>query len=126
MRHYQGNNMRLREFTLAVAIGGLVVPVSAWATNSPATVDVLVADGAKKAVLAKLRDPGSAVFDLHISRVSGSPMACGTVNSKNGYGGMAGRQRFISNGMTITVLESEVVAGGLSEVWAKVCRRIGQ
>lgn len=121
MRIYLGGTeVRTDSFIAAVLL--LVFPSGmALADNSPATVDFLVADGAKKAVRAKLRDPNSAVFVVRVSRKSGHPMACGTVNAKNGFGGMSGPERFLSNGATITVLESEMQKGGMNELYAKFC-----
>lgn len=43
-------------------------------------------------VREKLRDPASAEFS-NVRVVSGG-IVCGEVNSKNGYGGYAGKQRF--------------------------------
>lgn len=90
--------------------------------NSPETIDSMVQVGAGDLIRAKLRDPGSAEFgDILISRKSGSPIACGTVNSRNGFGGMTGAQRFISNGATLAFLEEEMESGAMDEVWSRFC-----
>lgn len=90
--------------------------------NSPETIDSMVEVGAKDVIRSKLRDPDSAVFtEFHVSRKSGSPIACGKVNSKNGFGGMTGAQQFISNGATLAFLEEEVVDGGWPEIWNRFC-----
>lgn len=90
--------------------------------NSPETIDSMVEVGAKDLIKSKLRDPDSAVFDqVRVSRKSGHPIACGTVNSKNGFGGMTGAQRFISNGATLAFIEEEMADGAINEVWARFC-----
>ena len=82
----------------------------------------MVEVGAKDLIKSKLRDPDSAVFDqVRVSRKSGHPIACGTVNSKNGFGGMTGAQRFISNGATLAFIEEEMADGAINEVWARFC-----
>lgn len=90
--------------------------------NSPATIDSLVLVGAEDLIRAKLRDPDSAEFgEIRVSRKSGSPIACGTVNSRNGFGGMSGAQRFISNGASLAFLEEEMEGGAMDEVWSRFC-----
>jgi len=75
---------------------------------------------AKTEVSKLLKDPDSAKFeDLRVSRKIGSPVVCGTVNSRNSFGGMSGRQRFISGGGT--AIEEQMEAGAMDEVWAKTC-----
>lgn len=67
-----------------------------------------------------LRDPGAAEFGrTYVSRRAGVAAICGTVNSRNGFGGMAGPQRFTSGSMT--ALEEQMQAGAMDEVWNKVC-----
>ena len=51
----------------------------------------------------KLRDPDSAVFsDVHFGKLVAdgkeAVVVCGRVNSRNGFGGMTGAQRFIGGG----------------------------
>ncbi len=77
----------------------------------------------KAAVKEKLRDPSSAQYkEVYFCRGSRDiPMTCGSVNSKNGFGGYSGYQRFISGGSAnVTFLESEV--NGFGSVWAQMCR----
>jgi hypothetical protein len=67
-----------------------------------------------------LRDPDSAEFnDAYVSRKAGVPAICGTVNSKNGFGGMTGAQRYISGGAT--VVEEQMAPGEMDAAWAKLC-----
>lgn len=85
-------------------------------TNEPP--DYLMLTRAEREVKATLKDPDSAVFsDLRVRR---SPLVvCGYVNSRNGFGGMTGRQRFISG--SVTAIEEQMEDGAMDEVWNKVC-----
>lgn len=75
---------------------------------------------AEDALKAKLRDPSSAEFtNVRISRSAGVPAACGEVNSRNGFGGMTGPQRFISGGAA--VVESEMEPSEFARSWAQLC-----
>lgn len=49
----------------------------------------------ESAILEQLRDPSSAIFSN--VRVVGGGVVCGEVNSKNGFGGYVGRQRFLGS-----------------------------
>lgn len=61
-------------------------------------------------VKALLRDPESAQFsDVAI----GPESVCGFVNSRNGYGGYAGRQPFIVVGNEATLLEARTETSAL-------------
>lgn len=78
----------------------------ARASANIAQYDTLVAK-AKDRVLASLRDPGSATFGpVAISHKNGT-VACGTVNAKNGFGGMTGAQPFIAFRDSVTLPENE-------------------
>lgn len=56
---------------------------------------------AEQNVKSRLRDPSSAEFsNVTISRKRDIEVVCGMVNSRNGFGGMAGAKRFISKGET--------------------------
>lgn len=76
----------------------------------------------QEAIKAKLKDPESAKFkNVFFSRSGDIPMTCGQVNSKNGFGGYTGFQRFISAGSPDTsFLESEV--GDFYKIWGKYCK----
>lgn len=67
------------------------------------------------AVKARLRDPGSAEFSGVFVSTTGA--VCGLVNSKNGFGGMSGAQRFIVIG-NVAVLEEDAPLGS---AWAEHC-----
>jgi hypothetical protein len=75
-------------------------------------------------VRQKVRDPDSATFrNVFFSDKSGAPVTCGEVNSRNGFGGYTGFQRFVGAGSSFGVyLEEEFVAGDFPVVWQKLCR----
>ncbi|WP_417526355.1 hypothetical protein [Marinomonas shanghaiensis] len=76
----------------------------------------------KDSIKLKLKDPSSAMFkDVYFnSGRDGIPVTCGSVNSKNSFGGYTGYQRFISAGrVDLTFLESEVES--MDELWHKLC-----
>lgn len=107
--------MRRLLIAAIIAVASCAPPAS----ESVSEGDVVTA--AKVAVLAKLRDPQSAVFDgVHVSRGPSLPLVCGWVNSRNGFGGMTGRQRFTgsNNGAT---LEEEMAPGEMDKVWRTAC-----
>lgn len=99
----------------------------ASSATSPGTPDgdriaAFVEAEGKKVILGQLRDPESAKFtDVSVRWTSGRPMLCGSVNSRNGLGGMAGRQRFVTAGSDIAFLEEQVEAGEWAKVWNKFC-----
>ncbi|WP_458438725.1 hypothetical protein [Methylorubrum extorquens] len=78
----------------------------------------------QEAVQAKLRDPASATFRGQFFSYSGNMhVTCGWVNSKNGFGGYVGFQRYISSTLPeTTFLEQEVRDGQFDLVWQQLCR----
>lgn len=111
-------------FGLLLAIS-VVNPSGALATETERTAtervqktsEVEMIVKAKKAVLARLKDPDSAQFkDVRYgdSEATG-PVAYGFVNSKNSFGGYTGFQRFISNGRTVLLDEED---NRLGEAWS--------
>jgi len=75
------------------------------------------------AVKAKLKDPESAQFkDTFFNKGSSNvPVSCGWVNSKNGFGGFTGYQRYVSAGKAeLTFLEEQVT--DFQIVWNKFCK----
>lgn len=77
---------------------------------------------AKELIKQRLRDPNSAEFtDMRVIEArSGHPtIVCGHVNARNGYGGMAGRKRFVVGGTV--ALEGEVSASDMDQLWARFC-----
>ena len=87
------------------------------AAASIAEYDGLV-EKAKGRVLASLRDPGSAEFgSVAISHKDGT-VACGSVSSRNGFGGMSGQQPFIAFRDSISLSES---TANFAEEWKRFC-----
>lgn len=67
-----------------------------------------------------LKDPDSAKFgEVRTGWTSGKPVTCGYVNSRNGFGGMTGRQRFISG--SVTAVEEQMPAGEMDKAWDRLC-----
>jgi hypothetical protein len=82
--------------------------------------DTQIMSAAMEIVKSRLKDPGSAQFsDFYLSRKAGTPVMCGKVNSKNGFGGMTGPQRFIGGG--VAALEEDMAPGEMDVAWAKMC-----
>jgi hypothetical protein len=80
-------------------------------------------DMGQNAIRAKLKDPDSAQFkNVTFFDGSGKPITCGEVNSKNGFGGYGGFERFIAAGDVITVMESEMAKGEMDKTWAQFCK----
>lgn len=75
---------------------------------------------AQDRIREKLRDPDSAVFsDVRVSsRFEG--VVCGRVNSRNGFGGMSGPQRFITSA-AISGFEEDFKPGEFNDTWNKMC-----
>lgn len=89
-------------------------------SEPPEPSDAVYITLAQDAVKQRLRDPDSAEFsDVHVSRRAGVVAVCGYVNSRNGFGGMSGRQRFISGGAT--GLEEDFAEGEMDASWAQLC-----
>lgn len=79
----------------------------------------------RDAIKSRLRDPGSADF-RNVRFYSGGPVpvVCGEVNSKNGFGGYSGFQRFIASGddPNIAFVASDVAVGdSINEAWDQLC-----
>lgn len=102
-----------------VLIVGLLLSASCGSpeSNEPNEAGMIVI--ARKAVEAKLRDPESAQYrNEHLGSFKGVPVICGEVNAKNGFGGMSGYERFISNGGEATVLTSDMEPAEFAKVWS--------
>lgn len=79
-------------------------------------------EAAKTLISAKLRDPDSAIFSnmvVYPERKDRSVIICGYVNSRNGFGGMTGAQRFITGGTVM--LEEEFTEEQMSIAWTRFC-----
>lgn len=117
--------IRLARWTATVAMipAGLVMylfapPEKAPAPKAPsepsAAAYTMVAEGM---IRQKLRDPDSAKFrDVRVGGSVNGKIICGYVNSRNGFGGMTGDQRFAVSGMA--VLEEELAPGEMDLIWS--------
>ena len=78
----------------------------------------------QNAVKDKMREPGSVRFRntrFHIFRGE-TPMVCGEVNARNGFGGATGYQRFIASGDTFgPVLEEMMSPTEFAKSWNQIC-----
>lgn len=78
---------------------------------------------AEQVVKERLKDPDSAEFtDIEVYPPSGDRPAiiCGYVNSKNGFGGMTGPQRFVAGGTVL--IEEKVTSEQMTIAWDKFCQ----
>lgn len=79
----------------------------------------------RDAIRSRLRDPDSADFRNERFYSGGAaPVVCGEVNSKNGFGGYSGFQRFIAAGdfPNLAFLASDFARGdSIDNVWVKLC-----
>ncbi len=78
----------------------------------------------KDGVRRQLKDPSSAKFGnvaFHAYR-GNTPVVCGEVNSRNGFGGYTGNQRFIASGEKLVFLQSAMAAAEFSKAWNELCR----
>ncbi len=73
-------------------------------------------------VRSRLKDPASAEFrNVLFKRHEGTPIVCGEVNSKNGFGGYTGFQHFVGAGEDLVYLEEEV--SDFAQVWNEMCAK---
>lgn len=85
----------------------------------------LQSDHLREQVRRALRDPYSAVFKDEALYRSDDPAAfalCGTINSKNAYGGYVGEAPFISTTTGLVRLHASEPDGFLG-LWAMFCSR---
>ncbi|MFN4092192.1 MAG: hypothetical protein ACK4FG_04785 [Brevundimonas sp.] len=112
-------NARERE----IAAAGDAVVAGAEKLHDP-TQQALWVAATEEAVRNKMRDPGSVRFRnsrFHIFG-DGTPMVCGEVNAKNGFGGATGYQRFIASGESFgPVLEEMMSASEFAKTWNQIC-----
>jgi hypothetical protein len=77
-------------------------------------------DGIRK----RLKDPDSAKFKgVFFSTFEGTPVVCGQVNSKNGFGGYTGYQHFVAAGEVIGFLQEDMALGEFGKTWNRMCAR---
>lgn len=78
---------------------------------------------AQDRVRAELRDPSSAEFSDVTVPHDGISTVCGRVNSRNGFGGMSGPQRFIATKDSVFLEEHQeaVIPGQFDGFWQQMC-----
>lgn len=79
-------------------------------------------EAAKLIVSERLRDPDSAIFSditVYPEQEDRPVIICGYVNSRNGFGGMTGPQRFIAGGTVM--LEEQFTKKQMSIGWNRFC-----
>lgn len=119
-----GQNLKL---CLVLALLGASAPATAgvYRDNTTDPKQIGWMELGMKLVKAKLRDPDSAVFrNVYFHQgATNAPTTCGEVNSKNGFGGMAGFQRFLSAGRAeFTLMPGDMSSPAeFEKVWAALC-----
>ncbi len=105
------------------ALAGLLLYWIADARSGPgsATSDVQYKVAAETLIKNRLRDPSSAEFSsIEVQRVPGfAPVVCGLVNSRNGFGGMSGPQRFIAGDEVL--FGEDVPSRYMDDEWKRQC-----
>lgn len=101
-----------------------VVAILAGCGESPAQKEARIRANmqalGEKYVKAKLKDPDSAQFQNQF--IGTKDAACGEVNAKNSFGGYIGFKRYISAGVDLTVLESDMAPEEFDASWRKICK----
>lgn len=89
-------------------------------TMSPEAQDFAYVRQTQRTLSSRLKDPDSAQFgEDYVSRRSGAPVVCGSVNARNSFGGYTGTTRYVGAGDGATFMESEVP--DFPDLWAKMC-----
>lgn len=82
---------------------------------------------AESQIRDRLKDPGSVKFShisVHTEPHGGSHIVCGLVNSRNGFGGYTGTERFMSNGTPeATFMEEQATPREFRKAWTELCVR---
>ena len=82
-------------------------------------------EASKDAIRQRLRDPESAEFrNVHFYSGGPAAVACGEVNSKNGFGGYTGYERFIAAGNVggLVFLASDLSSPSeMDKAWMETC-----
>ena len=80
----------------------------------------------KSTVEAMLKDPESAQFEgVYISFMRDSPVTCGKVNAKNGFGGYTGFKEFIAAknaGISVVRGDGQMADSEFVKVWNTACK----
>lgn len=105
------NETRVRVSEAEIKAGQAVDIETKSNRMAKASANIVQYDGlvakAKERVLASLRDPGSADFGPVTISYKNGTVACGTVNARNGFGGMSGQQLFVAFDDGITSQQDE-------------------
>lgn len=108
---------------LLLAGAALVACSPAPSDPDPRAAEIWAERQTREAIAGALRDPRSAIFtDVSTRRVGTAVVTCGHVNSRNGFGGFTGPQRFVGAGST-TFLEEQVGRADMAVVWSELCAR---
>lgn len=106
-----------------IAAAGDAVIAAAEKIEDPAQQQLWIAR-TQRAVKAQMRDPDSVRFRNTRFRIfqGKTPMVCGEINAKNGFGGSTGYQRFIASGENFgPVLEEMMSPGEFARSWNEIC-----
>lgn len=86
-------------------------------------------DEGKRSLRASLKDPSSVKFDsVWAGRMQSSAdkpptlVACGYFNARNSFGGMSGRQRFISGPAGPALTDERPGGAVMDEMWRTTCK----
>lgn len=106
--------------TQGVAVAICLLAGSAQAQQLTWIQEQTLIETSKTTAANSLRDPSSARFEgVRVSyKLNGKPVVCGYVNAKNGFGGYAGRMRWMGAGSTVTFDSDDPNFAGY---WNKLC-----
>ena len=106
--------------TVLVAVAAFVMAGSAQAQQLTPSQEGQLIYEAKATASNSLRDPKSAQFEnVRVSyKMPGKAVVCGHVNAKNGFGGYAGRMRWMGTGSVVTFDSNDPDFAGY---WNKLC-----
>ena len=112
------------KFILFSLVGTALLLVSCSKDDKQRQKDSMLILVSQEAVQSKLKDGASAEFrNVGIHKGQKPNLVCGEVNSKNGFGGFSGYQRFISAGTAeLTFLEEQMKRGEMDISWDRFCR----
>lgn len=108
------------------------VAVSTSGSSKPGTTEKSFADEGDQSlwivksqdgIKARLRDPDSAEFkDSRFYSGGKTPVVCGRVNARDGFGGYTGFERYVASGEKLAFLESDLkTPQEMDKVWSTYC-----
>lgn len=109
-------------FFLAATSGNKSSPKSESTESTTYKQNYTLIARAEIEVRDKLKDPDSAKFGFSWSNkvVGGEEYVCGSVNSKNGFGGYAGERKYIYSSSQKSAFFEESGAE-FKKIWMKLC-----